>query len=120
MKTNYGDERRHESFIQLCLSRENLPFASTQYRTILMANPTEDIAKRMQDRIVGLATSTYVVQASMHDKAPPRFRKLSLFAIVAAVVFIITGIGIPTFRPMIAVGVAILAFVFVIRALNRI
>ena len=79
VKANYGDEKRHESFIQLCLSRENLPFASTQYRTILLANPAEDIAKRMQNRIVDLATTTYIAaQTTMRETEAPRFKKPAL------------------------------------------
>jgi len=60
VKTNYGEENRHEAFIQLCLSRENLAYASSQYRSVLDANPSDDIANRMQNRIIELATLTYV------------------------------------------------------------
>jgi len=120
VKTNYADEKRHESFIQLSLSRDSLPFASSQYRAILLVNPNDEIAKRMQNRIIDLATTTYIAaQTALRGDVSTRSRSLSSVAIVFAAVFVVIGVTVAALRPLVAVGVSILAFVFVLKALNK-
>lgn len=118
VKANYGDEARHESFIQLCLSRENLAYASTQYRAVLDANPSEDIANRMQNRIIELATFSYIT-AQTEEKKPSRWAGIAKFMILISGLIIVSGILIPQARPMIAVGASILVFIFTSKYFGR-
>jgi hypothetical protein len=117
-KANYADESRHEGFIQLCLSRENLAYASTQYRAVLDANPSEDIANRMQNRIIELATFSYIT-AQTEEKKPGRFAGLAKVMTVVSGIIIASGILIPQARPMIAVGASILVFIFTSKYFGR-
>jgi len=115
VKTHYDDEKRHERFIQLCLSRNNLPFASSQYRTILLANPTEEIANRMQNRIVELATMTYIATQSNLRKPLNKSWRMSGFVLFIGLVLVVAGALTPQARSLIAVGCSLLAFVVILR-----
>lgn len=110
VKANYGDEPRHEAFIQLCMTRENLAYASTQYRNVLDANPSEDIANRMQNRIIELATLSYITTQT-GAKTPKPYSGIAKIMTVISGIIIATGIFITPARPMIAVGASILVFI---------
>lgn len=60
---DYGNRDFHEKFIQTALAEKNLPYASQQYRKMIEANPADDIALKMRDRIIQLVTVTYVPPA---------------------------------------------------------
>lgn len=118
VKANYGDESRHESFIQLCLARENLAFASAQYRFVLDANPSEDIANRMHNRIIELATFSYIT-AQTEEKTPSRWAGIAKIMTLISGLIIASGILIPQARPMIAVGASILVFIYTSKYFGR-
>jgi len=118
LMANYTDESRHESFIQTCLARENLAFASAQYRHILDGNPSEDIANRMQNKIIELATFSYIT-AQTKEKKVSRWAGIAKFMILISGLIIVSGILIPQARPMIAVGGSILVFIYTSKYFGR-
>lgn len=61
--TDYGNKDVHERFIQASLAQKNLAYASQQYRQMVEISPLDDIALKMRDRIIHLATVTFVPPA---------------------------------------------------------
>ena len=118
VKENYGDEPRHESFIQLCMTKENLAYASSQYRAVLDANPSEELANRMQNRIIELATFSYIT-SKVHDPEVSKYPMISKIMMLNAGLLIVSGLALPAWRSMIAVGGSILVFVFTARFIGR-
>lgn len=115
---NYSDLRQHEGFLQFCLRRSNLVYASNIYSNILETTPHDQTAKKMQGRIVELASLAYLEnQARVQE---PR-RSLNLMGVVLAVgaLLILLGIINPNLRAMIAVGSGMLAFVVGLRIFNK-
>jgi predicted Zn finger-like uncharacterized protein len=114
IKANYNDEKRHEGFVQLCLNRENLGYASSMYRAILEVNPTEELATKMQNRIVELATAAYLV----HDvSAQPNKRIFGLqnFLLALSVGMVIVGGVYAPLRSLVAVGASFMIFIVTMR-----
>ncbi|MDZ4677856.1 MAG: hypothetical protein SGI74_10155 [Oligoflexia bacterium] len=117
VKSQYIDDKRHEFFILICLNRDNLAFASSQYRAILAVNPHDEIALRMQTRIIELATATYVATLQKPNKKQP-LRVTGIITGVAGLL-ILLGLFLPQARGLVAVGCAILVFIFAFRNLNN-
>ncbi len=117
VKNNYVDVKKHESFIQLCLGKDNLVFASSRYKAVLLANPHDDIALRMQNRIIEIATQTYL-GAHAH-KAPAKRRGLFTYALSSSAVLMIVGLVFPQARSLIAVGCAVIVFVLSLRYFGK-
>jgi hypothetical protein len=118
VRANYVDEPRHESFIQLCLSRDNLAFASQQYRQILDANPSEQLANRMQNRIIELATFSYL-SSQQHREGVKKLSGVAKIMTVFASLLMVSGFFVPQGRSLIALGGAILVFIFTARHFNN-
>lgn len=114
VRENYADETLHEGFIQLCMAKENLAYASAQYRSILDANPSEDVANRMQNRIIELATFSYITSKA-HEPKESKYPMISKIMMVNAGLLIVSGLALPAWRSMIAIGGSILVFVFTAR-----
>lgn len=100
--SDYDNQAVHEAFINMALNQKNLPFASQQYRLILEANPNESMALRMRDKIINIATLTYVPPR----RELPQKKKLSIPMIVIGIglLMIITGFLIPQLRSVIPLG----------------
>jgi hypothetical protein len=111
IRNNYADLKNHETFIQLCLNKENLAFASQQYRAVLDANPSDDIANKMQNRIIELATFSYITAKATGEEEKPRYAGFTKFITVVAGLLIVSGVFFSWARPMIAIGVSVLVFV---------
>lgn len=118
LANDYSDGKKHEAFVQLCLSQENLAFASQQYRSVLAAQPHDEIAKKMQERIVQMAAVTYLASRGEIDEKP-RWFGLTKFGIVLAFLLIGTGLFSPYLRSLIAVGCSILVFIIAVRYFAR-
>ena len=135
VKSDYSNLASHEEFLKLCLSRNNLHYAGSQYRAVLAANPNEEIARKMQTRILELATAAYLANTPVNartitgpdgqtiifgEKATPRKRlSLSNIFMIIGGGMVIGGLIIPQVRGLIAVGISILVFVFSMRYFNR-
>lgn len=54
--SNYEDQDLHDLFIQESLRYKKLNFASQQYRKMIEVNPMDETAKKMQEKIIQIAT----------------------------------------------------------------
>jgi hypothetical protein len=132
VKKNYSNLFEHEEFIQICLSKNNLHYASSQYRSVLSGNPNEEIARKMQARILELATGAYLSHAQVKKESDnldfnsltsnrARRSMLTVTNIFMALAFamIIAGVFINPMRGLIAVGISILVFVFSLKYFSQ-
>lgn len=103
---DYASEARHEAFIQQALSDQGLQFASQQYRQILDANPNEAIAMKMRERIINLATLTYIPQPRAVVKK--KWMSLPIMLIFVGMLLCGTGFVFETLRSIIPVGAVII------------
>jgi hypothetical protein len=115
IRDNYENLSRHEEFIQQCMAKENLAFASAQYRAVLDGNPSDDIANKMQNRIIELATFSYITAKSTGDSDKPRYAGFTKLITILAMLFIVTGALVSYARPLLPLGGAILVFVLTAR-----
>jgi hypothetical protein len=116
VKANYDSESAHEFFIQSCLGQENLAFAGQQYRSVLDLNPTDAMAIKMQNRIVNLATLSYLAgKQTALKSAPKKFGTIAKGMILVSSLLIFSGIFSASARPLIALGASVLVFIFTAR-----
>lgn len=99
---NYSHESKHEIFLKMALAQKNLPYASQQYRMILEANPADEIAARMRDKIINIATFTYVPpkRETVNKKPipfPAIFTGLGFF-------IVLLGLTFPPLRDLVPIG----------------
>lgn len=109
---DYQNANLHEQFIQTSLQYNKLSFASQQYRKMMEVNPLDETSKKMQNKIIQLASFQMLSQKS--DRKFEKPPKWTTFAIVGASAALFFG----TFagKPPIAIGGLItLAIVFGIR-----
>jgi len=107
VRENYARVDLHEGFIQKCFLANQLPFASLQYRQILEANPNDDLALKMRDRIIVLSTAAYIPQRRPEEKSS-RGAGLTWLLIGAGVLLILTGIMSKELRGVAGVGAAMI------------
>tara|TARA_B100001248_G_scaffold255904_1_gene236227 strand:- start:1732 stop:2268 length:537 start_codon:yes stop_codon:yes gene_type:complete len=67
---DYENLNAHEDFLQMALMKKNLPFASQQYRKILEVNPNDELAKKMQDKIINLVSVSFM--STKRDVGTPK------------------------------------------------
>jgi len=122
VKKDYGSSLKHEGFIQLCLGRDALAYASHVYRQILSANPAEPIAKSAQEKIIQLATSRYFGSEEVRRRSqaaqPGRLGFISVFFITGGML-IVLGLAVKKLVGLVAFGVALCVFGLVIRFMRR-
>ena len=58
--SEYDNIEKHEKFISEALKEKKLPYASQQYRKMLDLNGVDEIATKMINKIINVATLTYV------------------------------------------------------------
>lgn len=71
VEATWNDEARHEAFVKHCSAGGMLAAAGRRYRQRLDADPEDQIAARMQDRILGLATVGFTVTRAQQPAASP-------------------------------------------------
>lgn len=91
--TDYGNVEKHEKFISEALREKKLPYASQQYKKMLDMNKADDLATKMIEKIINVATLTYIPPVRNEPPRNTRWLTMSImFFIVAgligAVVFI--------------------------------
>ena len=85
--TDYDNIEKHEAFISDALKDKNLQFVSQQYRKMLDMNAADEIAKKMIDKIIQLATLTYVPPLRKEPPKSTRWITVSILATIVIVVF---------------------------------
>lgn len=87
--TDYENKDKHEKFITDALTSKNLQYASQQYRKMLDLNATDEMAKKMIDKIIQVATLTYVPP---FKKEPPQNTRWLTYSILAMIVIFVGGV----------------------------
>jgi hypothetical protein len=87
---DYGAIDKHEKFINTALAEKNLPFASQQYRKMLELNPIDDISPKMIDKIIQVATYTYLPPIRQAPPKPSSHLGVKIF--IFAVLFMLAVI----------------------------
>lgn len=87
--TEYDNKDKHEKFISDSLSTKNLQFASQQYRKMLDLNPSDEMAKKMIEKIIQVATLTYVPPARTE---PPKNSRWLTYSILTMIVVFVMGV----------------------------
>lgn len=85
---NYEKPEVHEKFISDCLGQKQLTYVSAQYRKMLEANPNDTIALKMRDKIIGLATLTFI-PPRREDKASERIAFPMMVAMLSGMIGVI-------------------------------
>ena len=102
---NYTKQVLHEAFIQKCFLAHQLPFASQKYRQILESNPSDELAKKMRDKIIALSTAAYIPQARP-EAEKPRGGIFVWILIGVGALLILTGLMSKDLRGVAGVGAA--------------
>jgi hypothetical protein len=68
---NWSDDVRHEAFVKHSSVSGTLGAAGRRYRERLDASPDDQVAARMQERILGLATVGFTVTRSQAPTSAP-------------------------------------------------
>lgn len=111
----YEDLSRHEAFIQACMIQSKLAFASQQYRKLLELNPQDTMAQKMRDKIINLATVSFIPPSrSFEDKG----RKSSALIFIIGIVLLIVG-GFSQMMPVVLLGGGLLVTGFIVRIMGR-
>ncbi|MES2769613.1 MAG: zinc ribbon domain-containing protein [Bdellovibrionota bacterium] len=88
--TEYDNKDKHEAFIADALKEKNLQYASQQYRKMLDMNGADETAKRMIDKIIQIATLTYVPPFRKEPPKNTRWITLSILALIVIGVIAMT------------------------------
>lgn len=119
--SDYRNTARHEAFVRACYDAGCLPFASQKYARVLAGAPTEEIARSMRKRIVGLASAKF--ETSNVDQEKTRWSvplpSFNSFIILMGVILVGIGTGLPQSRDIAGVGFAMLALAAGLRVFAR-
>ncbi len=115
---DYENKEEHGRFLQMAVKTNSLRFASQQYRNLIDANPSDEIALQMRDKIIGIATMTFTPPRREPAK---RFRfGVSGFVISMGILFLILGFLLPKLpKPVMAAGAGLVTIGFVFRLIKR-
>lgn len=115
VKENFNDQSKHEEFVKLCLSHDQLAFASHQYKALLLVNPHDEMASKIQKVIQGLAegknelSNNYKKNNILYSLG---FTKITVFACMFSMLL---GISFSSLRPLVALGTSVLFFIVVLK-----
>ena len=85
---DYDNLSKHEAFVAESLKAKQLPYASQQYKKMVDLNGADIVAKKMIDKIIQVATLTYVPP---FRKEPPKSTRWITVTIFFVVLF---GLGV--------------------------
>jgi hypothetical protein len=89
----YDQEPSHLAFVEKCLSTNNALFASQKYRQLIEANPGDEMAIKMRDKIIQRVTSIYLSRVPEADSNEVGFFQKALFFLFG-IGFIMAALGI--------------------------
>jgi hypothetical protein len=87
---DYSAVDKHEKFINQAIAEKNLPFASQQYRKMIELNPADDISPKMIEKIIQVATYTYL--PPVRQAPPPKSSHLGVKLFIFAMLFMLAVI----------------------------
>ncbi|MCC6276571.1 MAG: zinc-ribbon domain-containing protein [Oligoflexia bacterium] len=115
VRAQFIDEKRHQDFIQICYLRDNLPYASSQYKAILDVDPNNDIAQRMQNRIIQLAAVTYL-EAQTKEVNQTGLGPAKMGLVIGAGL-VVLGFMLQGAKSLVALGISVWVFIIAMRKL---
>jgi hypothetical protein len=87
---DYSNINKHEDFVNMAITEKNLPFASQQYRKMLELNPMDEVAIKMRDKIIQVATLTFTLpQRGQVKQSSKLFRNIFIAFITVIVVVVL-------------------------------
>lgn len=84
--SDYENMEKHEKLVSDALREKNLPFVSQQYRKMLDLNPTDEVAKKMIEKIINVTMMTYTPPIR---KEPPQNTRWITMLILFGVLFLV-------------------------------
>lgn len=114
-KLDYSNQQKHEEFIKLSVNHDQLAYASYQYRAILLVNPHDEMAIKMQKIISGLVeTKTMINSNSKKTNIITRlgFTKVTVFICMFSMLL---GFSFSSLRALVALGTSILFSILLIK-----
>lgn len=118
---DYLSLKRHELFVSRCFEDGRLSFASHKYAQILVADPQNEIAKKMRKRLAGLASYGFDAGARGLDSATwkiplPSFNS---FIILLGTIAAVVGLAFPNAGHTAGLGFAMIALAIGLRFFLR-
>ena len=93
---NYGDEAIHLAFIEQCIDSKNVLFASQKYRQLLEANPSDQIAVKMRDKIIQKVSAIYMTRIpGSEEEEPGNARRIIFVAMGLGLSLALLGLMLP-------------------------
>lgn len=112
----YDNLEAHQRFIRECQIKEELGFASQQYKKMLSIDADDDIASQMLAKIVALtqAPVNFMTAKELKTKLAKRF-SISGVMIAASLILMFLGYVFPLLRNIVGVGAAMFFFTLALR-----
>lgn len=104
---DYNNMSLHEEFIQFCMSKNKLTFASQQYRKMLEVNPHDELAKKMQNRIISLASIHFMTLERPTADSEDKKSTLSAILFIGSVLIVI-GWKIEKWASVLYIGIILI------------
>lgn len=104
--TDYSNESKHEKFLKLCLAKNQLPYASQQYRIMIDTNTADNIAIKMRDKIIEMATLTYMPPKR---NIPEKKGNGAIIIVAAGVILTLVGFMVDSLRILLTLGISLMA-----------
>ncbi|HEX4924472.1 MAG TPA: hypothetical protein VFV50_10315 [Bdellovibrionales bacterium] len=83
---SFSDEAAHLAFIEKCLAANNALFASQKYRKLIEANPNDELAIKMRDKIIQRVSAIYMARMPIGEEEPAN-------GAISKLVFVGIGLG---------------------------
>jgi hypothetical protein len=118
---DYLNTTKHESFVALCLEKQRLAYASHKYAQILVNAPAEEIARKMRERVIGLASYGFDAKSNGLSRFTWQFPLPSFnsFIILLGSILVVVGFGFPHARQTAGLGFAMIALALGLRFFVR-
>lgn len=105
--TDYSNMDKHDKFVRECLARNQLPYASQQYRIMIETNTADTIAIKMRDKIIEMATLTFM--PPKRDIAPVKQQNFPMIIGIVGLVLGLAGLMIDTLKMLSGLGFVMMA-----------
>ena len=120
VKDNYENMKEHDKFLEICLTQDLLSFASMQYKKLSEANPSDEIAKKMNTRVLNVVQAVKPLPAEDGMKFKlGSSGALALFGIVIVLLFSILGPSDQIKAVGVSAGVLLVTFGLFFRFVKR-
>jgi len=121
--SHYEDEDLHQEFIRQCRKAQQLEFAASRYKKILLSQPNEELANKFRNEIVlisSVSSEGYKEPFNSETKKLIKYKVpfTSLVMLLSAIVMFV-GYMTPEFRNLMGIGAAVLFVTTAIKLLFK-